>query len=218
MESTIIKLRSTLPENVELVAVSKTKPISDVLQAYQTGQRIFGENKVQEMRDKQQQLPQDIQWRFIGHLQTNKVKHIASFVALIHGVDSLKLLQEIDKQAKKNNRIIKCLFQIYIAEEETKFGLSREELSEIIHSETFKKLENIKVVGLMGMATYTELDQQIRKEFLHLKSIFEQYKPYSTSNFELSILSMGMSGDYQIAIECGSTMVRIGSGIFGNRS
>jgi len=214
--STIVKLRSTLPENVELVAVSKTKPISDILQAYQTGQRIFGENKVQEMRDKQQQLPQDIQWHFIGHLQTNKVKHIASFVALIHGVDSLKLLQEIDKQAQKNNRIIKCLFQIYIAEEETKFGLSREELSEIIHSETFKKLENIKIVGLMGMATYTELDKQIRKEFLHLKSIFEQYKPYSTSNFELSILSMGMSGDYPIAIECGSNMVRIGSNIFGN--
>jgi len=217
IESAIIKLRSTLPEKVELVAVSKTKPISDILQAYKVGQRIFGENKVQEIREKQQQLPKDIQWHFIGHLQTNKVKHIARFVALVHGVDSLKLLQEIDKQAQKHNRIISCLFQIYIAEEETKFGLSQKELDEIINSETFKKLENIKIVGFMGMATYTELDQQIRKEFLYLKSIFEQYKPYSTSNFKLSILSMGMSGDYQIAIECGSNMIRVGSSIFGNR-
>jgi len=217
IESAIIKLRSALPENVELVAVSKTKPISDILQAYKVGQRIFGENKVQEMREKQQQLPKDIQWHFIGHLQTNKVKYIANFVTLIHGVESLKLLQEIDKQAKKHNRIIKCLFQIYIAEEETKFGLSEVELDEIINSETFKKLENIKVVGFMGMATYTELDQQIRKEFLHLKSIFEKYKSLATPNFEISILSMGMSGDYQIAIECASNMIRVGSSIFGSR-
>jgi len=217
IESAIIKLRSALPEKVELVAVSKTKPISDILQAYKVGQRIFGENKVQEMREKQQQLPKDIQWHFIGHLQTNKVKHIANFVTLIHGVESLKLLQEIDKQAKKHNRIIKCLLQIYIAEEETKFGLSEVELDEIINSEIFKKLENIKVVGFMGMATYTELDRQIRKEFLYLKSIFEKYKSLATSNFEISILSMGMSGDYQIAIECGSNMIRIGSNIFGSR-
>jgi len=218
IESAIKKIRSTLPENVELVAVSKTKPISDILQAYRTGQRIFGENKVQEMCQKQQQLPNDIKWHLIGHLQTNKVKHIAHFVDLIHGVDSLKLLQEIDKQAKKNNRIISCLLQIYIAEEETKFGLTKEELTAIINSKTFKNLQNIKIIGFMGMATYTELNEQIKKEFSFLKSIFEQYKSISKPNFNLSILSMGMSGDYQIAIQCGSTMVRIGSGIFGNRS
>jgi len=215
--SAIKKIRSTLPKNVELVAVSKTKPILDILQAYQTGQRIFSENKVQEMCQKQQQLPQDIRWHLIGHLQTNKVKHIASFVDLIHGVDSLKLLEEIDKQAKKNNRIIPCLLQIYIAEEETKFGLTESELTTIINHETFKNLNNIKIVGFMGMATYTELNQQIRKEFSHLKFVFEQYKSISKPNFELSILSMGMSGDYQIAIECGSNMIRIGSSIFGNR-
>jgi len=218
IESAIKNFRSTFPENIELVAVSKTKPISDILQAYQVGQRVFGENKVQEMCEKQLLLPEDIQWHMIGHLQTNKVKHIARFVNLIHGVDSLKLLQEINKQAQKHNRIIQCLFQIYIAEEETKFGLTEQELTTIINSETFKTLQNIKIVGFMGMATYTELNEQIRKEFSYLKSIFEQYKSISKPNFELSILSMGMSGDYQIAIECGSTMVRIGSGIFGNRS
>src|SRR5690606_7337288 len=148
---------SSLPENVTLVAVSKTKPITDLMEAYQAGQRVFGENKVQEMGEKQMQMPEDVRWHLIGHLQTNKVKYIAPFVELIHGVDSLKLLKEIDKQAKKHNRIINCLMQIYIAEEETKFGLSEQELFEIIHSEEFKKLENIKVVGLMGMATYTEI-------------------------------------------------------------
>jgi len=218
IESAIKKFRSIFSKNIELVAVSKTKPVSDIMRAYQTGQRVFGENKVQEMCQKQQQLPNDIQWHLIGHLQTNKVKHIAKFVSLIHGVDSLKLLQEIDKQAQKHNRIIPCLFQIYIAEEETKFGLTEEELATIINSQTFKDLQNIKIVGFMGMATYTELNEQIRKEFSRLKSIFEQYKYISKPNFELSILSMGMSGDYQIAIECGSTMVRIGSAIFGNRS
>jgi len=218
IESAIKSFRSTFPENIELVAVSKTKPISDILRAYQVGQRVFGENKVQEMCEKQLLLPEDIQWHMIGHLQTNKVKHIARFVDLIHGVDSLKLLQEINKQAKKHNRVIQCLFQIYIAEEETKFGLTEQELTTIINSETFKNLQNIKIVGFMGMATYTELNEQIRKEFSYLKSIFEQYKFISKPNFELSVLSMGMSGDYQIAIECGSTMVRIGSSIFGNRS
>lgn len=218
IQTAIRNLHTTLPENVTLVAVSKTKPVSDILQAYEAGQRVFGENKVQEMCDKQPQLPSDIQWHLIGHLQSNKVKYMASFVELIHGVDSLKLLQQIDKQAKKYNRIINCLLQIYIAEEETKFGLSEEELQELIYSEEFKSLHNIKVVGFMGMATYTELDEQIRKEFTHLKSLFDQYKTIQTQNFELSTLSMGMSGDYQIAIDCGSTMVRIGSSIFGNRN
>lgn len=217
IQSAIRNLKTTLPENVTLVAVSKTKPVSDILQAYEAGQRIFGENKVQEMCEKQPQLPDDIQWHLIGHLQTNKVKYMAHFVELIHGVESLKLLKEIDKQAKKHNRIIKCLLQIYIAEEETKFGLSEDELKEIVYSDEFKELTNIKVVGLMGMATYTEIDDQIRKEFTHLKDIFDKYKSIQTPNFELSVLSMGMSGDYQIAIECGSTMVRIGSSIFGNR-
>ncbi|MFA7446695.1 MAG: YggS family pyridoxal phosphate-dependent enzyme [Flavobacteriaceae bacterium] len=217
IQSAIKNLHSTLPENVSLVAVSKTKPVSDILEAYEAGQRIFGENKVQEMCEKQPQLPNDIQWHLIGHLQTNKVKYMAHFVKLIHGVDSLKLLREIDKQAKKHNRIIDCLLQIYIAEEETKFGLSEEEFAEIINSEEFKKLQNIKVVGLMGMATYTEIDNQIRKEFAHLKAVFDKYKSLSTFNFQLSTLSMGMSGDYPIAVECGSTMVRIGSNIFGNR-
>lgn len=218
IQSAIRNLHATLPKHVTLVAVSKTKPVSDIMQAYEAGQRIFGENKVQEMCEKQPQLPSDIQWHLIGHLQTNKVKYMASFVELIHGVDSLKLLKEIDKQAQKHNRVINCLLQIYIAEEETKFGLSEEELQEIIHSEEFKSLQNIKVVGFMGMATYTELDDQIRKEFTHLKTLFDNYKSHITSNFELSTLSMGMSGDYNIAIECGSTMVRIGSSIFGNRN
>lgn len=217
IQSAIKNLHSTLPENVTLVAVSKTKPISDILEAYEAGQRIFGENKVQEMCDKQSQLPDDIEWHLIGHLQTNKVKYIAPFVALIHGVDSLKLLKEIDKQAQKNSRVVSCLLQIYIAEEETKFGLSEDELAEIINSDEFKNLQHIKVIGFMGMATYTEFDEQIRKEFTHLKSIFDKYKSLSTLNFQLSTLSMGMSGDYQIAVECGSTMVRIGSSIFGNR-
>jgi pyridoxal phosphate enzyme (YggS family) len=218
ISSAIKHLHETLPAEVTLVAVSKTKPIEDIMQAYKAGQRIFGENKVQEMCDKQPQLPSDIEWHLIGHLQTNKVKYIAGFVCLIHGVDSLKLLQEINKQAKKHNRVIPCLLQIYIAEEETKFGLTEEEFKEIIDSETFKSLENIKVVGLMGMATYTEIDEQIQKEFTYLKAIFDKYKNLKTHNLDLSVLSMGMSGDYQIAIASGSTMVRIGSSIFGNRN
>ncbi len=218
IQSAIKHFQASLPEGVTLVAVSKTKPVSDILQAYEAGQRVFGENKVQEMCSKQPQLPNDIKWHLIGHLQTNKVKYIAHFVELIHGVDSLKLLKEIDKQAKKHNRVISCLLQIYIAQEETKFGLNEEEFVEIINSEEFKQLQNIKVVGLMGMATYTELDDQIRKEFTYLKSLFDKYKPLNTSNFQLSVLSMGMSGDYQIALECGSTMIRIGSNIFGNRN
>ena len=213
----LLKIKSSLPENVTLVAVSKTKPVSDLMEAYEAGQRIFGENKIQEMVDKWEQMPKDIQWHMIGHVQTNKVKFMAPFVSLIHGVDSLKLLEEINKQALKNNRIIDCLLQIHIAEEETKFGLSESELNDVVQSETFKNIENIRIVGLMGMATFTENQQQIKKEFTHLKAIFDKTNQLPTSNFKLQTLSMGMSGDYPLAIECGSTMVRIGSSIFGSR-
>ncbi len=213
----LFKIKSTLPENVTLVAVSKTKPISDLMEAYDAGQRIFGENKIQEMAEKWEAMPKDIEWHMIGHVQTNKVKFMAPFVSLIHGVDSLKLLEEINKQAKKNNRIIDCLLQIYIAEEETKFGLDEEELKEILASSTFQEMKNIRIVGLMGMATFTDNQEQIKKEFTHLKSIFDKLQPLNTENCQLKTISMGMSGDYQLAIECGSTMVRIGSSIFGGR-
>jgi pyridoxal phosphate enzyme (YggS family) len=208
------KIKASLPENVTLVAVSKTKPISDLMEAYEAGQRIFGENKIQEMNDKWEEMPKDIEWHMIGHVQTNKVKFMAEYVSLIHGVDSLKLLQEINKQAQKYNRIIDCLLQIYIAEEETKFGLDESELDELLASSEFKSLQNIRIVGLMGMATFTENQNQIKKEFTHLKSIFDNLQ---SKIYNLKSLSMGMSGDYKLAIECGSTMVRIGSSIFGGR-
>ena len=217
IKDNLLKIKSSLPENVTLVAVSKTKPVSDLMEAYNAGQRIFGENKIQEMTKKWEQMPKDIQWHMIGHIQTNKVKFMAPYVSLIHGVDSLKLLEEINKQALKNNRIIDCLLQIHIAEEETKFGLNEDELEYLLASETFINLQNIKIVGLMGMATFTENQNQIKKEFEHLKSIFDTKKSLSIVNCQLSILSMGMSGDYQLAIEYGSTMVRIGSSIFGGR-
>ena len=213
----LLKIKATLPSHVTLVAVSKTKPVSDLMQAYEAGQRVFGENKIQEMTEKWQQMPKDIQWHMIGHIQSNKVKYMAPYVSLIHGVDSLKLLEEINKQAQKNNRIIDCLLQLHIAEEETKFGLNEEELSELLQSEIFENLKNIKIVGLMGMATFTENQTQIKKEFNHLKTIFDNNQQPTTHNPHLTILSMGMSGDYQLAIECGSTMVRIGSSIFGGR-
>jgi pyridoxal phosphate enzyme (YggS family) len=214
----LTEIKSQLPAHVTLVAVSKTKPVTDLMEAYNVGQRIFGENKIQEMTDKWEHMPKDIEWHMIGHVQTNKVKFMAEYVSLIHGVDSLKLLQEINKQAKKHNRVIDCLLQIHIAEEETKFGLDEEELNYILTSDDFKSLENIKIVGLMGMATFTENQNQIEKEFNHLKSIFDKINKLSIINYQLSILSMGMSGDYQLAISCGSTMVRIGSSIFGNRN
>ena len=213
----LLKIKATLPSHVTLVAVSKTKPISDLMQAYEAGQRVFGENKIQEMTEKWEQMPKDIQWHMIGHIQSNKVKYMAPYVSLIHGVDSLKLLEEINKQAQKNNRIIDCLLQLHIAEEETKFGLNEEELSELLQSEIFRNLKNIKIVGLMGMATFTENQTQIKKEFQHLKTIFDNNQQATTDNRHLTTLSMGMSGDYQLAIECGSTMVRIGSSIFGER-
>jgi pyridoxal phosphate enzyme (YggS family) len=217
IKDNLLKIKSSLPEHVTLVAVSKTKPVSDLMEAYNAGQRVFGENKIQEMTEKWEQMPKDIQWHMIGHIQTNKVKFMAPYVSLIHGVDSLKLLEEINKQALKNNRIIECLLQIHIAEEETKFGLNEDELQNLLASESFINLKNIKIVGLMGMATFTENQNQIKKEFEHLKSIFDTKKSLSIVNCQLSILSMGMSGDYQLAIECGSTMVRIGSSIFGGR-
>lgn len=217
IKQNLIQIKSTLPENVTLVAVSKTKPVPDLLQAYEAGQRIFGENKIQEMTEKWEQMPKDIQWHMIGHVQSNKVKFMAPFVSLIHGVDSLKLLQEINKQALKNNRTINCLLQIYIAEEESKFGLDENELNELLTSVEFKELKNIRILGLMGMATFTEDQNQIKKEFTHLKTIFDSIQTLQTENCKLSTISMGMSGDYQLAIECGSTMVRIGSSIFGSR-
>ena len=216
----LTNIKSQLPEGVTLVAVSKTKPISDLMEAYNAGQRIFGENYVQELVDKHEQMPKDIEWHFIGHLQSRKAKLIVPFVSLIHGVDSLKLLEEINKQALKNNRVVDCLIQVHIAEEESKFGLDEQELDEILKqvqndNENFK---NIRIVGLMGMATFTDNLNQIEKEFKQLKTIFDKYKQIDTMNIKLQSLSMGMSGDYQLAISCGSTMVRIGSSIFGNRS
>ena len=217
IKDNLLRIKSQLPENVILVAVSKTKPVSDLMEAYNAGQRIFGENKIQEMTEKWEQMPKDIQWHMIGHVQTNKVKYMAEYVSLIHGVDSLKLLQEINKQAAKHNRVIDCLLQMYIAEEETKFGLDEKELEDILHFVQNEKLQNIKIVGLMGMATFTDNQTQIKKEFLNLKSTFDKINSLSIVNYQLSIISMGMSGDYNLAIECGSTMVRIGSSIFGGR-
>ncbi|PRX54524.1 YggS family pyridoxal phosphate-dependent enzyme [Flagellimonas meridianipacifica] len=209
------QIKATLPSHVILVAVSKTKPNEDILEAYGTGHRVFGENKIQDMTQKWEQLPKDIEWHMIGHVQRNKVKYMAEYVSMIHGVDSLRLLSEINKQAKKHNRTISCLFQMHIAQEETKFGLDIEELKEIIASDTFKSLENVKIEGLMGMATFTEDKAQIRQEFVLLKSMYDSLK---TDLPEMDILSMGMSGDYDIAIEEGSNMVRIGSSIFGARN
>lgn len=208
-------IKSSLPEKVKLVAVSKTYPAETVMETYNAGHRIFGENKVQELVAKYETLPKDIEWHLIGHLQTNKVKYIAPFVSLIHSIDSLKLLQEVNKQALKNNRIIDCLLQIYIAKEETKFGFSFEEAETLLSSSQLKELKNIRIVGLMGMATNTDNTAQIRIEF---KSLSEFYKKLQTLNFKLEILSMGMSSDYQIAIEEGSNLIRVGSAIFGKRN
>ncbi|MES2865021.1 MAG: YggS family pyridoxal phosphate-dependent enzyme [Bacteroidota bacterium] len=214
----LTQIKSQLPAHVTLVAVSKTKPVSDLMEAYTAGQRIFGENKIQEMTEKWEEMPKDIEWHMIGHVQTNKVKFMAEYVSLVHGVDSLKLLEEINKQAKKYNRVINCLLQIHIAEEETKFGLNEEELNEILNQvqNDNNEFENIRIVGLMGMATFTENTTQIEKEFKHLKAIFDNINDRDAIN-RVSTLSMGMSGDYQLAISCGSTMVRIGSSIFGGR-
>lgn len=215
IKESLQKIKNLLPKHVTLVAVSKTKPISDIQEAYDAGQRVFGENKIQEMASKFEALPKDIEWHMIGHLQRNKVKYMAHFVNLIHGVDSLKTLQEINKQAKKHNRIINCLLQIKIAKEDSKFGLSFDQAKEIIASEEFKSLQNIKITGLMGMATFTDNEQQLSKEFSSLHEFFIQEQ---INTPELTTLSMGMSGDYELAIKNGSNMVRIGSSIFGHRN
>ena len=211
-------IKSTLPKHVTLVAVSKTKPITDLMEAYNAGQRVFGENKIQEMTVKYEALPKDIAWHMIGHVQKNKVKYIASFVSLIHGVENLKLLEEINKQALKHHRIIDCLLQIKIASEDSKFGMTPEDASFLLESKHFSELKNIRVTGLMGMATFTEDNNQIKKEFQLLKHTFDDLKPLESFNFKPEIISMGMSGDYQIAIACGSTMIRVGSSIFGERN
>lgn len=219
IKENLLHIQSQLPENVTLVAVSKTKPVADLMEAYNAGQRIFGENKIQEMTEKWQQMPKDIEWHMIGHVQSNKVKYMIPYVKLIHGVDSLKLLKEINRLAAKWRKKVDCLLQIHIAEENTKFGLDEEELDEILHfvQNDKNEMNNIRIVGLMGMATFTDDNEQIKREFLHLKSIFDKNKQLETLNLKLETLSMGMSGDYQLAIECGSTMVRIGSSIFGGR-
>ncbi|GIV44290.1 MAG: YggS family pyridoxal phosphate enzyme [Bacteroidia bacterium] len=211
-------IKNLLPENVTLVAVSKTQSNEKIMEAYQCGQRVFGENYVQELVDKANVLPKDIEWHFIGHLQSNKVKYIAPFIALIHGVDSFKLLKEINKQAQKNNRTINCLLQIHIAKEETKFGLDENELFEILNSDELKNLSNINICGLMGMASNTDNIHEVKEEFIYLNQLFQKLKnKYTANNINVTTLSMGMSNDFQIAIECGSNMVRIGSSIFGAR-
>ncbi|WP_438711595.1 YggS family pyridoxal phosphate-dependent enzyme [Aquimarina muelleri] len=215
IQTNLKKIKDSIPIDVTLVAVSKTKPVSDLMTAYNTGQRIFGENKIQEMAEKWNMLPKDISWHMIGHVQTNKVKYMAPFVDLIHAVDSFKLLKEIDKQAKKNNRVINCLLQIKIAEEESKFGLNEQEAINLLDNEDIKKLTNVHIEGLMGMATFTTNPQQIKDEFNKIMSFFKSLQPKYP---QIKTLSIGMSGDYELAIECGSTMVRIGSSIFGARN
>jgi pyridoxal phosphate enzyme (YggS family) len=212
------RIKSTLPDEVTLVAVSKTKPVSDLMEAYDSGQRIFGENKIQEMVEKHDVMPKDIKWHMIGHTQRNKVKYMAEFVDLIHGVDSLRLLKEINKQAEKHNRVIECLLQIKIAKEDSKFGMDAKLAEELLKSDTIEELKNIKLTGLMGMATFTENMDQIESEFKFLKSVFDKLSILKETNLDLQILSMGMSGDYPLAIECGSTMIRVGSSIFGARN
>lgn len=215
IKENLSKIKASLPKDVVLVAVSKTKSPEQIMEAYLADHRVFGENRIQEMTEKWESLPKDIEWHMIGHVQRNKVKYMAEYVSLVHGVDSFRLLKEINKQGKKHNRIIDCLLQIHIAEEDTKFGLNQQELEEIVHSETFREMQNVRIKGLMGMATFTDDQNQIRKEFKYLKSLFDDLK----SELEgIDTLSMGMSGDYQIAVEEGSTMVRIGSSIFGARN
>ncbi|MDB5029639.1 YggS family pyridoxal phosphate-dependent enzyme [Mucilaginibacter sp.] len=208
----------TIPKKVTLIAVSKTKPVADIQEAYDAGQRLFGENMVQEMVDKYEQLPKDIQWHQIGHLQTNKVKYIAPFISMIQSVDSLKLLQEINKQAEKNKRVIDCLLQIYIADEETKFGLDFDEAIELLRSDEFATFKNIRIRGLMGIATNTDKEKQLKDEFQELKTFFDGIKAsFFRKEESFNVVSMGMSSDYELAIEQGSNMIRVGSTIFGGR-
>ena len=212
------KIKATMPEGITLVAVSKTKPISDLQEAYDAGQRTFGENYPQEMRDKHEVLPQDIRWHFIGHLQTNKIKYIIPYVTLIHSIDTANLLEAVNKEAKKHERVVDCLLQFHIAQEETKFGLDLDEARQLLESEAFKAMENVRICGVMGMATFTDDKTEVRKEFKHLKAIFDTLKKeYFANQPQFKEISMGMSEDYLIAIEEGATMVRVGSKIFGAR-
>ena len=212
-------VRATIPANVTLVAVSKTKPVSDLQEAYDAGQRIFGENHALEMRDKHEVLPNDIQWHFIGHLQTNKIKYIIPFVSLIHSIDSQNLLEAVNKEAKKHGRVADCLLQFHIANEETKFGLDLKEAEALLNSDAFRQMENVRICGVMGMATFTDDEDEIHKEFRHLKTIFDTLKQkYFANQPQFKEISMGMSDDYPIAIAEGATLVRVGSRIFGARN
>lgn len=213
IEENLKKIKESLPKDVTLVAISKTKTIEQMMEAYNAGQRIFGENQVQQMEVKYPDMPKDVQWHMVGHLQRNKVKDIAPFVSLIHGVDSMRLLRRIDLDAKRNDRVIDCLLQIKIAREESKFGLDEKEAIEILNSDEIKKLKHVNIVGLMGMASFTEDKGQVSEEFASLKKLFDALK----DDHQLTTLSMGMSGDYPIALEHGSNMVRVGSAIFGER-
>lgn len=215
IKENLTELNKQLPSTVSLVAVSKTKPVADIREAYEAGQRIFGENRIQEMVNKYEVLPKDIEWHMIGHLQRNKIKYMAHFVDLIHGVDSLKTLQEIDKQAKKHQRVIKCLLQVKIAREETKFGMDAETVISILDSDLLPSMKNVKIEGLMGMASFTADLSVVSKEFSTLKSLYDQL---NNDGHQLTVLSMGMSGDYMTAIENGSNMIRVGSAIFGVRN
>jgi PLP dependent protein len=211
-------LKKEIPEHIKIIAVSKTHSPAEILEVYNTGHRLFGENRAQELIDKQPQLPDDIQWHFIGHLQSNKVKYIAPYVAMVHSIDSLKLLIEINKQASKNKRVIGCLLQFHIAQEESKFGLNQEEAAELLNSPEYKSMKNIKIKGVMGMATFTDDMEWVRKEFKTLKEYFVFLKTnYFAADDDFSEISMGMTSDYMIAIEEGSTIVRIGTAIFGER-
>ena len=213
------QIKATIPEGVTLVAVSKTKPVSDIQEAYDAGQRVFGENYPQEMRDKHEALPTDIQWHFIGHLQTNKIKYIIPFVTLIHSIDTANLLEAVNKEAKKHDRVVDCLLQFHIALEETKFGLDLEEARQLLDSDAFKQMENVRICGVMGMGTFTDDMEEVRKEFKHLRSIFETLKQeYFANQPQFKEISMGMSEDYPIAIEEGATLIRVGSKIFGPRN
>jgi pyridoxal phosphate enzyme (YggS family) len=218
IRANLSRLSADIPRECTLIAVTKTQLVEKIMEAYQAGQKVFGENKVQELVSKYDALPKDISWHLIGHLQTNKVKNAAPFVSLIHSVDSVKLLEEIAKQALKNNRVISCLLQVHIAEEETKFGFSQEEIYDFVVSSAAGSLKNVRVSGLMGMATFTENQEQVRKEFRGLKMLFEKIKSGTLpAAIRMEELSMGMSGDYKIAIEEGSTMIRVGTAIFGER-
>jgi pyridoxal phosphate enzyme (YggS family) len=218
IKNNIEKFTQTLPAGCRLIAVSKTQPIEKIQEAYAAGQRLFGENKAQELTSKFESLPKDFEWHMIGHLQSNKVKYIVPFVNLIHSIDSLKLLAEVDKQAKKIGRVVDCLLQVHIAAEDTKYGFSESEIFETFQAEQFKSLTHIRIVGLMGMATLTENQAQIRNEFKSLKTLYDKIKTMSVPSVTMKELSMGMSSDYKIAIEEGSTLIRVGTAIFGERA